>query len=73
MDFRKELEQVINRHSKENGSNTPDFILAVYLVSCLRAFDDAVNCRESWYGRQNDETRDRLIGGITDENRHPEQ
>ena len=61
MDFRKELEQVINRHSRENGSNTPDFILAVYLVSCLRAFDDAVNCRESWYGRQNDEARESRI------------
>jgi hypothetical protein len=26
--FHKELTQLINRYSKENGSNTPDFLLA---------------------------------------------
>jgi hypothetical protein len=34
--FRKELEQLINRNSRENGSNTPDFILAQYIEGCLR-------------------------------------
>jgi hypothetical protein len=33
--FRDELEELINRHSMENGSNTPDFVLAEYLVKCL--------------------------------------
>ena len=33
----------------ENGSNTPDFILAKYLVMCLNAFDTAVNHRNAWY------------------------
>lgn len=51
MDFRKEIETAINRHSMENGSNTPDFILAQYLADCLRAFDHAVLHREKWYGR----------------------
>ena len=50
-EFRKELESLVNRHSGENGSNTPDFILADYLTDCLVAFDRAVNRRESWYGR----------------------
>lgn len=49
--FRKELEQLINKHSKENGSNTPDFILAEFLHNCLIAFDQAVDRRETWYGR----------------------
>jgi hypothetical protein len=48
--FRKHLEQAINRHSLEAGSHTPDFVLARYLVSCLAAFDAAVNAREQWYG-----------------------
>lgn len=52
MTFRKELETVINRYSQENGSNTPDFILADYLTNCLLAFDSAVNARERWYGRK---------------------
>lgn len=52
--LRYEIEQAVNRVSAENGSNTPDFILAGYLVSCLAAFDRAVNDRERWYGRVND-------------------
>lgn len=51
LDFRTELEHVINRHSRENGSNTPDFILAGYLADCLKAWDAATQAREKWYGR----------------------
>jgi hypothetical protein len=36
----------------ENKSNTPDFILARYLVGCLEQFDLAVVQRDSWYGRK---------------------
>ena len=50
--FRADLEHLINRESAENGSNTPDFILACYLTDCLNAFDRAVNDREAWYGRE---------------------
>ena len=50
-EFRKELESLINRHSKENGCDTPDFILADFLSDCLNSFDQAVNRREAWYGR----------------------
>jgi len=50
-DFRKELEQLINKYSKENGSDTPDFILARYLENVLQNFDAAVNEREQWYDR----------------------
>ena len=48
--FRKELATLINRHSLENGSDTPDFILAEYLSSCLKAFDNAFERRLIWYG-----------------------
>ncbi len=51
-DFRTELERLINRHSLENGSNTPDFILAIYMAECLRAFDNATLRRDEWYGRE---------------------
>jgi hypothetical protein len=50
-EFRKDLQALMNRHSMENGCNTPDFILAEYLDRCLAAFDLAVNARETWYGR----------------------
>lgn len=50
-DFQTELEALINRHSIENGSNTPDFILAAYMHECLQAFNRATGARELWYGR----------------------
>ena len=50
-EFRKELESLINSKSLENGSNTPDWILAEFLAGCLTTFDVAVNAREKWYGR----------------------
>lgn len=48
MAFREELEQLINRYSKENGSNTPDFIITDYLVQCLQALDVAISSRDKW-------------------------
>lgn len=50
-EFREDLETLINRQSMENRSNTPDFILAQFLVQCLISFDTAVQQRETWYGR----------------------
>ena len=49
--FQEDLTSLINRHSAENGSNTPDFILAKYLGGCLDAFNAAVSDRERWYER----------------------
>lgn len=50
-DFRKELSQLLNKHSKENGSDTPDFVLAEFLHQSILAFDLAIDLRETWYGR----------------------
>jgi hypothetical protein len=49
--FRKQLEGLLNTHSMENGSNTPDCILAFFLCRCLEAFDAAVARREGWHNR----------------------
>ena len=51
-EFEKELTILINRYSQENGSDTPDFILAKYLFWCLQNFNEAVKYREKWYGRE---------------------
>ena len=50
--FRSGLEQLLNKYSMENGSGTPDFILARYLADALKAFDNAIEAREKWYGRE---------------------
>lgn len=47
--FEAELVGLLNKYSMENGSGTPDFVLARYLVACLRAYDVAVNARCDWY------------------------
>jgi stress-induced morphogen len=47
----KEIKHVLNRYSQENASDTPDFILATYLLDCLAAWNKAVQRREEWYGR----------------------
>ena len=52
MEFKKELQHLINRFSKENGSNTPDFILADHLAACLENFDRTSRAREKWYGKE---------------------
>jgi hypothetical protein len=47
--FNEELQSLLNRHSRENGSNTPDFILASYMQKCLDAFNESVRARDKWY------------------------
>lgn len=49
--FESELIELVNKHSMENASDTPDFILAQYLYGCLCQFNMAVKLREGWYGR----------------------
>lgn len=51
MEFKEELIALLNKHSLENGSNTPDYILADYVIACLKVFDETVNTRTSWYSK----------------------
>ena len=50
--LRRDLASLLNTHSCENESNTPDFVLAQYLILSLDAFDNAINMREAWFGRR---------------------
>jgi hypothetical protein len=49
-DFERDLAEVLNKHSMDNGSNTPDYILARYLIRCLDNFREVNQERESWFG-----------------------
>ena len=44
------LTELLNRACREEDSNTPDFILAEFMMKCLDAFELASNKREMWYG-----------------------
>jgi len=65
-EFMIELEQLLNKHSKERGSGTPDYILARYLAGCLANYDQALQDRARWYGRtiQGMEKPDEKLGMI---------
>ncbi len=48
MRFEQELRNLINERSMEQGSNTPCFILAKYLVGCLKIFDESIKARDDY-------------------------
>lgn len=50
-EFERELRELINRHSKENDSDTPDFLLAQFMVGCLGVYASTTQAREHFYGR----------------------
>jgi len=72
--FQEELEKLINCHSQENGSNTPDFILASYLKGCLDNFNETVQAREKWHGREVEpiENQELFASSINDPTTPPE-
>lgn len=39
--LQKDLAEVLNFYSEDARANTPDFILAKYLIACLAAFAEA--------------------------------
>ena len=49
-EFERDLCKLLNRHSKENESDTPDFILANYLTGCLENYNKTTRNRMLWYG-----------------------
>jgi hypothetical protein len=51
--FRESLTQLINQYSKENSNNTPDYLLANFLIGCMDTFDLTVRRRDEWFGREN--------------------
>jgi len=55
MSFETGLKDLINTHSIENESDTPDFILARYMRACLDTFNVATKDRDSWLNKLEDE------------------
>ena len=67
--FQEELEELINRYSMENQSDTPDYILAEYLVSCLNTWAYITRQRDKWFGYKpfgygEDDGRDSMGGEV---------
>jgi len=49
--FEKELTVILNIYSKENASNTPDFILSKYLSVCLENYNETLKARQKWFDK----------------------
>lgn len=49
MKFQEELTALLNKHSIENESDTPDWILANYIAGCLNAWNQSIHSRDKWY------------------------
>lgn len=52
--FKTQLQDLINTHSRENDSDTPNFLLAEYLINCLENYELIVNKRDSFLGLPHD-------------------
>ena len=48
--FKADLQELINRYSIEQDSNTPDYLLAEYLIKCLDNYASIINGKDNWYG-----------------------
>ena len=59
MGLKKELSQLIHKNSRESDSDTPDFILGEYLLTCLEAYEIAVNRRDGFYGLSHNMFKDK--------------
>lgn len=47
--FENELSSLLNKYSLENNSGTPDFLLASFLVQCLKAWEETTISRDAWH------------------------
>ena len=54
MGLKDDIGATLNAYSAENGSDTPDFILADYLLGCLAVFDATTKLRDKWWGHKHD-------------------
>lgn len=64
--FKADLVAMINAHSMENGSNTPDWILGEYLVAIIEAFNRTIVLREEWYGRDKGRSKNPNVAQAAD-------
>lgn len=62
-ELEKKLSDLLNCECRESDSNTPDYILAEFMIGCLDAFELANNKREVWYGVHLEPGKDNIKKG----------
>ena len=51
-DLRTEIKELLNKYSRENISDTPDYVLRDYLWDCLKSYERAIEQRRHWFNIQ---------------------
>lgn len=50
--FEEDLRSLLNIHNIDTVTDTPDYILARYVVASLKAYRFTVEDRDYWYGKE---------------------
>lgn len=51
-ELEKEIENLMNKYNIDTITDTPDFIIAEYLMTCLRNYLVTKNKVEKWFGKR---------------------
>ena len=60
--FVTKLTELINSHSMESDSDTPDFVLAEHMTRSLESLNATIVRREEWYGRRTSDVSNEAAG-----------
>ena len=70
--LQKDIQHLLNRYSQEKESDTPDFVLAEYLIACLDAFETAIARRKEFapkiIGKKHEISENSSASDFMDEN-----
>lgn len=50
--LKKEIAGLLNKYSQENRSNTPDYMLADFMLGCLNVYENTIRSRTEWFERK---------------------
>jgi len=57
MSLESDLRTLLNVYSRENESDTPDYILSMFMVKCLNALEKATTDRDAWWDSKSSRER----------------
>ena len=51
--FTKDLSKLLNNYNMDTATDTPDYVLSIYLVSCLKTYHVINYNNRVWHGEEN--------------------
>lgn len=50
-ELEKKLAALLNEYDAEHGSDSPDYVLAMMMMDCMKAWNRATIARDKYYGK----------------------